>query len=161
MQVSDKKVVYIHYTLKNKEGAVLDRSTEEDPLAYIHGMGAIIPGLEKALSGKTEGDKINISIEPEEAYGQRNEMLIQDVPRSAFEGVEDLQEGMQFQAQTPNGSQLITVTEIKQDQVTIDANHPLAGETLDFAVEVLDIREATAEELDHGHVHDPANSHHA
>jgi FKBP-type peptidyl-prolyl cis-trans isomerase SlyD len=161
MQVADKKVIYIHYILKNKEGAVLDSSTKETPLAYIHGMGNIIPGLEKALSGKTEGDKVNVSIEPEEAYGHRNETLVQDVPRSAFQGIEDLQEGMQFQAQTPDGSQLITVTEIKRDQVTIDANHPLAGETLDFAVEVVDIRDATEEELDHGHIHDSEDHQHA
>jgi FKBP-type peptidyl-prolyl cis-trans isomerase SlyD len=161
MQIADKKVVYIHYTLKDKEGMVLDSSSQETPLAYIHGMGDIIPGLEKALAGKSEGDKFNINIEPEEAYGQRNEMLVQTVPRSAFQGVEDLQEGMQFQAQTPNGPQMITVTEVEMDQVTVDANHPLAGETLDFDVEVVDIREATEEELDHGHVHNPDSPHHA
>jgi len=160
MQVNDKKVVYIHYTLKNKEGAVLDSSSPEAPLAYIHGKGNIIPGLEKALAGKSEGDTFNIHIKPEEAYGQRNETLVQAVPRDAFKEVDDLQEGMQFQAQTPNGPQLITVTEIEEDQVIVDANHPLAGETLDFDVEVVDVREATAEELDHGHVHTP-DSHHA
>lgn len=161
MQVSDRKVVYIHYTLKNKEGTVLDSSAQEAPLAYIHGMGSIIPGLEKALVGKSEGDKFNVSIEPEEAYGERNEMLIQAVPRDAFQGVEELQEGMQFQAQTPSGPQLITVTEIQAEQVTVDANHPLAGETLDFEVEVIDIREATEEELDHGHVHGAGGHQHA
>lgn len=160
MQVNDKKVVYIHYTLKNKEGTVLDSSSPEAPLAYIHGGGNIIPGLEKALAGKSEGDAFNINIQPEEAYGQRNETLVQTVPRSAFQEVDDLQEGMQFQAQTPNGPQLITVTEIEEDQVIVDANHPLAGEPLDFDVEIVDIREATAEELDHGHVHTP-DSHHA
>jgi len=160
MQVTENKVVYIHYTLKNKEGTVLDRSSET-PLAYIHGMGNIIPGLEKALSGRTEGDKISVSIEPEEAYGHRNETLIQDVPRNAFEGIEDLQEGMQFQAQTPSGTQLITVTEVKNNEVTVDANHPLAGETLDFAVEVVDIRDATTEELDHGHIHDAEGHQHS
>jgi FKBP-type peptidyl-prolyl cis-trans isomerase SlyD len=161
MQVGDKKAVYIHYTLKDQEGTVLDSSSQETPLAYIHGMGDIIRGLEKALAGKSEGDKFNINIEPEEAYGQRDEALVQAVPRNAFQGVEDLQEGMQFQAQTPNGPQLITVTDIKADQVTVDANHPLAGETLNFDVEVVDIREATEEELNHGHVHNPGDHHHA
>nr|WP_203434401.1 peptidylprolyl isomerase [Nitrosococcus halophilus] len=161
MQVSDRKVVYIHYTLKNKEGTVLDSSSQETPLAYIHGIGSIIPGLEKALAGKSEGDKFNISVDPEEAYGERNETLIQAVPRDAFQGVEDLQEGMQFQAQTPSGPQLITVTEIGTEQVMVDANHPLAGETLDFDVEVVDIREATEEELEHGHVHGAGGHHHA
>ncbi|MGR6035811.1 MAG: FKBP-type peptidyl-prolyl cis-trans isomerase [Candidatus Nitrosoglobus sp.] len=160
MQVSDKKAVYIHYTLKDKEGIVLDSSYKETPLAYIHGMGNIIVGLERALAGKSEGDKFNINIEPEEAYGQRDESLVQAVPRTAFQGIGNLQEGMQFQAQTPSGPQLITITEIKTDQVIVDANHPLAGETLDFDIEVINIREATEEELDHGHVHNPDGSHH-
>lgn len=159
MQVTDKKVVYIHYTLRNKEGAVIDSSSQETPLAYIHGIGDIIPGLEKALSGKSEGERINISIEPEEAYGYRNETLIQAVPRNAFQGVEEPQEGMQFQAQTPNGTQLITVTEISGEEIIVDANHPLAGETLDFNVEVVDVRDATEEELNHGHVHAPGSCH--
>lgn len=159
MQVTDKKVVYIHYTLRNKEGAVIDRSSQETPLAYIHGIGDIIPGLEKALSGKSEGERINISIEPEEAYGYHNETLIQAVPRNAFQGVEDLQEGMQFQAQTPNGTQLITVAEVRGEEIIVDANHPLAGEMLDFDVEVVDVRDATEEELNHGHAHAPGDCH--
>ncbi len=159
MQVADDKVVYIQYTLRNKEGSVLDSSSQESPLAYLHGRGNIIPGLEKALSGKSEGERINISIEPEEAYGDRNETLIQTVARNAFQGVEEIQEGMQFQAQTPTGPQLITVTEVKGEEVIIDANHPLAGETLDFDIEVVNVRDATKEELDHGHVH-TAEEHH-
>lgn len=159
MQISDNKVVYIQYTLKTTEGAVIDSSSQEAPLSYIHGRGNIIPGLEKALSGKSEGEKFNISIEPEEAYGDRNETLIQTVPKNAFQGVEEIQEGMQFQAQTPTGPQLITVTEVKGEEIIVDANHPLAGEMLDFDIEVVDVRDATAEELNHGHVH-TAEEHH-
>lgn len=161
MQVADKKVVYIHYTLKNQEGAVLDRSSQKTPLAYIHGLGNIIPGLEKALTGKSEGDKLNVNIEPKDAYGERNETLLQTVPRDAFQDVDELEEGMQFQAQTQNGPQLITVAEIETDQVLVDANHPLAGETLDFDVEVVDVRDATEEELEHGHAHGAGGHQHA
>ncbi|ADJ28782.1 FKBP-type peptidyl-prolyl cis-trans isomerase [Nitrosococcus watsonii] len=161
MQIADKKVVYIHYTLKNQEGTVLDSSSQKTPLAYIHGLGNIIPGLEKALAGKGEGDKLNVSIGPKDAYGERNETLLQTVPRDAFQDVEELEKGMQFQAQTPNGPQLITVAKIETDRVLVDANHPLAGETLDFDVEVVDVRNATEEELEHGHAHGAGGHEHA
>ncbi len=150
MQVYENKVVSIHYTLKNDAGEVIDSSAGRASLSYLHGLGNIIPGLEKALEGKTNGD---VSIAPEEAYGERNEALIQAVPRSAFEGVEEIEPGMHFQAQTPAGGQILTIVEVQDDQVVVDGNHPLAGETLHFSVEIAEVREATEEELAHGHAH--------
>ena len=153
MVIADQKVVSIHYTLKNSDGDILDESAEDSPLSYIHGTGSIIPGLEKELTGKTAGDKLSVSVAPAEAYGERSEKLVQELPRSAFQGVDDIQAGMQFQAQSPQGETLITVTKVEGDQVTVDGNHPLAGETLNFDVKVDGVRDATSEELDHGHVH--------
>ncbi len=153
MQVSENKVVSFHYTLKNDAGEVLDSSKGRDPLTYLHGAGNIIPGLEKALEGKDAGDHVDVSIAPEEAYGNRNDALVQSVPRSAFEGVDEILPGMQFQAQTPNGMQILTVMKVEDDVVVVDGNHPLAGETLHFSVDITDVREATEEELAHGHAH--------
>ncbi|MDX1442929.1 MAG: peptidylprolyl isomerase [Gammaproteobacteria bacterium] len=153
MQISEKKVASIHYTLKNDAGDVLDTSSGRDALAYLHGANNIIPGLEKALEGKGAGDKVEVTVEPGEAYGERQESLVQEVPREAFQGVDEIKEGMQFQAQGPQGPVLVTVKAVADDKVTIDGNHPLAGETLHFDVEVSDVRDATDEELEHGHVH--------
>jgi FKBP-type peptidyl-prolyl cis-trans isomerase SlyD len=160
MKIAHEKVVSIHYTLKNKEGTVLDSSSGSDPLAYLHGFGNIIPGLENALEGKAKGEKLSVTVEPEQGYGARDEQLVQAVPRSAFKGVDNLAPGMQFQAQGPQGARLVVVTQVATDVVTVDANHPLAGQTLHFDVEVSDVRDATAEELEHGHVHGPHGHHH-
>lgn len=153
MVIAEQKVVSIHYTLSNSDGQVLQESTAGEPLSYLHGTGNIIPGLEAALSGKSAGDKLNVSVEPEQAYGVRNDGLIQELPRSAFEGIEDIQEGMQFQAHSEQGTRVITVTRVDGDRIIVDANHPLAGQTLNFEVEVDSVRNATEEEIAHGHVH--------
>ena len=160
MQISDQKVVHIHYTLTNDDGEVLDSSEGHGPLAYIHGIGNLIPGLENALNGKTAGDKLSVSIAPEEGYGLRDEDLIQTVPKGAFQGVQTIEPGMQFHAESPEGMQLVTVLEVRGDEVVLDGNHPMAGMTLHFDVEVGEVREATAEELDHGHVHGAGGHHH-
>ncbi|MDH3411942.1 MAG: peptidylprolyl isomerase [Gammaproteobacteria bacterium] len=153
MVIAGQKVVSIHYTLTNSDGQVLQESTAGEPLSYLHGTGNIIPGLEAALSGKSAGDKLNVRVEPEQAYGVRNDGLIQELPRNVFEGIEDIQEGMQFQAHSEQGTRVITVTKVDGDHITVDANHPLAGQTLNFEVEVNTVREATEEEIAHGHVH--------
>ena len=142
MQISENAVVSIHYTLTNNAGETIDSSVERgEPLAYLHGAGNIIPGLENALVGKAAGDKLDVTVTPEEGYGERHEQLIQQVPKTAFEGNEDnLQPGMQFQAQTPGGPQVVRVVEVGDETVTIDANHPLAGQTLHFDVEVVEIK---------------------
>ena len=160
MSVAVNKVVTIHYTLTNDEGKVLDSSEGHEPLAYIHGGGNIIPGLEKALTGRAVGDQFNVSIPPEEGYGKRDEELVQTVPKNAFQGVDEILPGMQFQAQTPEGIQLVTVIKVEGDEVTLDGNHPMADLTLNFSVEITSIRDASQEELDHGHVHGPGGHHH-
>ena len=160
MSVAANKVVTIHYTLTNDEGKVLDSSEGHEPLAYIHGGGNIIPGLEKALTGRAVGDQFNVSIPPEEGYGKRDEDLVQIVPKNAFQGVDEILPGMQFQAQTPEGIQLVTVIKVEGDEVTLDGNHPMADLTLNFSVEITSIRDASQEELDHGHVHGPGGHHH-
>ena len=161
MQVSAQKVVSIHYTLKNDNGEVIDSSEGQEPLSYIQGLGNIIPGLENALFGKRIGDRLNVTIPPEEGYGVRDEDLIHSVPKEAFHGVDEIIPGMQFAADTPDGGvQLVTVVQVDEDSVTLDGNHPMSGQTLNFHVEVTEIRDATEEELEHGHVHGPEGHHH-
>lgn len=160
MQIAPNAVAYIHYTLTNEAGAVLDSSSGGEPLAYLHGAGNIIPGLEKALEGRQAGDKLDVTIKPEDGYGVRDEKLVQQVPRRAFQGVSDVKPGMRFHANTDHGPAQVTVTQVQGDMVTIDGNHELAGVTLKFAVEVAKVREATSEELMHGHVHGAGGHHH-
>jgi FKBP-type peptidyl-prolyl cis-trans isomerase SlyD len=160
MLIAQDKVVLIHYTLTDDSGKVLDSSAAGEPLAYLHGQGNIIRGLEEALAGKRAGDKLNVRVEPAQGYGERDDKLVQQVPRRQFGGTK-VQPGMQFHAQTAGGhARVVTVTRVQGDMVTVDANHPLAGEVLHFDVEVTEVREATAEELAHGHVHGPGGHHH-
>lgn len=154
MQISKNKVVAIDYTLTDNDGNTLDTSANREPLKYIQGAGNIIPGLERALEGEESGSKVNVTVNPDEGYGQRDENLKQQVPRNLFEGVDTLEPGMQFQAQTEGGVQIITVAEVGDEEVLVDANHPLAGVTLNFDVDVVEVRDASEEELEHGHVHD-------
>ncbi len=152
--VADNLVVSIHYTLTDSAGEVIDTSRGGKPLSYLHGAGNIIPGLENALTGKSIGDSTNVRVEPETGYGMRIPELVKVVPRSMFEGVDDIQPGMQFQAESPNGgAQLITVLDVDGNSITIDTNHPLAGKTLNFEVSIEDVREASSTEVSHGHVH--------
>lgn len=160
MKVADKTVVVIDYTLKDNEGSVIDSSEGAGPLAYLHGAGNIIQGLEEALLGKEAGDEVQASIEPAKAYGDRHEQLKQEVPRELFSGVDDIQVGMQFQSETEQGPVLVTVVDIQDDTVTVDGNHPLAGVHLNFDVTVREVREASEEELEHGHVHGEGGHHH-
>lgn len=160
MQIADRCVAYFHYTLTNDAGDVLDSSNGREPLPYLHGKGNIVPGLEKALAGKTVGDKLNVVVAPEEGYGPRIDSLVQVVPKAAFQGVDKLEPGMQFQAESNMGPVSVVVTAINGDNVTVDGNHPLAGETLHFAVEITEVREASVEEVLHGHVHGVGGHHH-
>jgi len=152
MIIEKDRVVSIDYTLRDNNGNLIDSSEGSDPLEYLHGNGNIIPGLEKALAGKKAGDKLTCSIAAADAYGERDDSLIFKVNKSEFEGA-DIEVGMQFEAHGEEGAQIVTVEGIEGEEVTIDANHPLAGETLNFDVKVVDVREATSEELEHGHVH--------
>ena len=155
MQLTKHKVATINYTLKDKDENVLDES-KDGSFSYLHGANNIIPGLEKALDGKQAGEKVKVVIEPEEAYGERSLEKIQRVPREMFpEGVE-LKEGMQFQAASANGAPVIvTVTAVESDEVVVDGNHPMAGKQLHFQVELVDVRDASEEEIEHQHVHGP------
>jgi FKBP-type peptidyl-prolyl cis-trans isomerase SlyD len=158
MQITDNAAVLFHYTLTNPGGEQLDSSRGEEPLSYLHGAGNIISGLEEALTGKSVGDSFTVTIAPEDAYGVISEDMIQVVSKKMFEGM-DVEIGMQFHADVNHGSGIITITEIDGDDVTVDGNHPLAGETLIFDVEVVDVRPATADEIAHGHIHG-AGCHH-
>ncbi|SEQ14395.1 FKBP-type peptidyl-prolyl cis-trans isomerase SlyD [Amphritea atlantica] len=160
MQIADKKIVLIHYTLKNLDDEVMDSSEGAEPLAYLHGTGSIVPGLEKELAGKKAGDKINVEVAPEEGYGELNPELIQEVDRAAFEGVDNIEVGMRFMAQTAWGQQPVVVTAVSDETVVVDGNHPLADQTLKFDVEVVEVRDATEEELEHGHAHGEGGHHH-
>ena len=154
MKVGKDKVVLMHYTLKNDAGDVIDSSDGADPLPFLQGHGNIIPGLESALEGSKVGDKLEVSIKPEEGYGVRMKDAIQEIPSSALKGVDEVKVGMQLQSQDKDGNAfLVNVTKIEDDKITVDANHPLAGQTLHFSVSIESIRKAEDEELSHGHVH--------
>lgn len=157
--IANDLVVLFNYTLTNSEGQTLDQSQGE-PLAYLHGAGNIIPGLEKALLGKTVGDKFTVTVPAAEGYGEYNPDLVQAVPAQMFQGVDKIEAGMQFQAQTDDGVQIVTVKAVEDENVIVDANFPLAGQDLTFDIEIVGIREATQEELDHGHVHGAGGHHH-
>jgi FKBP-type peptidyl-prolyl cis-trans isomerase SlyD len=156
MQITKNKVASIHYTLRDNDGAVIDSSEGREPLNYLHGAGNLIPGMEEGLEGKSKGAKFELKIQPEKGYGEKDENLVQKVPRSAFGG-QEIQNGMRF---STNQGGVVTVTHVGLDSITVDANHPLAGVELNFAVEVMDVRDASSEEIAHGHVHGPEGHHH-
>jgi FKBP-type peptidyl-prolyl cis-trans isomerase SlyD len=159
MQIANKTVVSIHYTLTDPDGDELDSSRGAEPLTYLHGSRNIISGLENALAGKTKGDTLKVTIPPEEGYGVRDEALIASVPRAHFEGA-DVAVGQQFHTEGPQGQAVVTVTKVEDDHITVDGNHPLAGVALTFDVEIVEVRAATPVELAHGHVHEPGGHHH-
>ncbi|VAW46412.1 FKBP-type peptidyl-prolyl cis-trans isomerase SlyD [hydrothermal vent metagenome] len=152
MNIEKDKIALIEYTLTNAEGEVMDAS-DGNPLAYLQGHNNLIPGLEKELEGKTTGDKFTVTIAATDAYGERVENLIQTVSKDMFQGVDQLEVGMRFEAQSEQGMHSVEITAIEEDQVTVDGNHPMAGLELTFNVEVKDVRDATPEELEHGHAH--------
>ena len=160
MPIAQNSVVTIHYTLKDDAGEVIDSSREGDPIAYLHGHGNLVPGLERELEGKNTGDKVNVSVAPEQGYGEYDKSLVQQVPRRALQGIANIKVGLRLQAQTPQGPRAVVITRLVGDMVTIDGNHPLAGKSLNFDVEITDVREATEEELSHGHVHGEGGHHH-
>lgn len=161
MQIAKDKVVLIDYTLKNDAGETIDSSEGGDPLAYLHGAENIIPGLENALEGKTAGETLSVTIPAEEGYGALDESKIQSVPKDMFDDAGEIAVGAQFHAAGPDGGHItITVKEVGEDTVTVDANHPLAGENLSFDVTITEVRDASTEELEHGHVHGPGGHQH-
>ncbi len=160
MNVAEKTVVLMDYTVKDDEGNTIDTSVGHEPLAFIVGLGNIIPGLERQFIGKKKGDEFKATVKPEDGYGEKDDSLVESVPRAQFAGVKGLEVGMQLQAQTDDGVEVVTVVGVTETEVTVDANHPLAGKTLHFDVKVVDVRAPTAEELQHGHVHGVGGHHH-
>jgi len=159
--IADGKVVSFHYTLTNDKGEVVDTSRDRDePLPYLHGGQNIVPGLERQLTGKQVGDKLEVTVSPTEGYGERDPALTQQVPKDAFPDDLEIAVGMQFVAQSNAGPVPIWIAAIEGDTITIDQNHPLSGETLHFDVEVVEIRDATDEEKEHGHPHGPEGHQH-
>jgi FKBP-type peptidyl-prolyl cis-trans isomerase SlyD len=161
MKITANKVATLHYTLKDDKGALIESSVGNEPLAYIHGIGNLIPGLEEKLEGKGAGDKVQAVVKPEDAYGERDEELIEEVDRAEFDEGEELEVGKEFQYDDEDGNVFhVRVVKVGDTKVTIDGNHPLAGQTLSFDVEVLSVRDASKEELEHGHVHGEHGHHH-
>ena len=160
MNISEQCIASFHYTLTDGSGKVLDTSEGQEPLAYLHGSGNIIPGLEKALLGKTVGDKLNVNIPAAEAYGLRDDTMVQELPSNMFDGIDKIEIGMEFHAETEHGLQVVTVTKVEGDMVFIDGNHPLAGVDLTFDVEITEVRAASEEEMEHGHAHGAGGHHH-
>lgn len=152
MQIADKHVVTIHYTVKTQDGDVIDSSDGSEPLAFIQGTKFMIQGLEEALYDKQKGEQFELTVAPDKAYGERQDQLVQEVPANMFEGM-DVEVGMSFRATTDHGEQSVMIIDKDDEHVTVDGNHPLAGMTLMFDVTIEDVRDASAEELQHGHVH--------
>ncbi|GAA4867746.1 peptidylprolyl isomerase [Luteimonas vadosa] len=152
MEITDGRVATIHYTLTDDGGHVIDKSAADAPLSYLHGAGNIVPGLEHALAGKQVGEKLEVDVPPEQGYGPYHDGLVQDVPHAAFPDIGAVKPGMQFEARTERGPMVVTVTQVGEETVTVDGNHPMAGKTLHFAVQVAGIREATEQESNQGHV---------
>lgn len=160
MKIADRTVVQFHYTLTDDAGMVIDSSRGDEPLTYLQGAGNIVPGLEKAMEGKVKGDTFKADIAPEDGYGQRVEALLQTAPRAMFPDDMEPEVGMQFQAESNMGPVMVTVMAVEGDTVTLDGNHALAGQTLHFDVEVVSVRDATIEEMQHGHAHGAGGHHH-
>jgi len=159
MQIANDCVVSIHYELTNDAGEVLDTSAGGEPLTYLQGAHNIIPGLENQLVGRKSGDRLDVTVQPEDGYGTHQPQLVQEVPRDAFPDPDSIELGMRFTAESEQGNVSVVVTELSDSHITVDGNHPLAGQVLHFAVSVDDVRAATEEELDHGHVHTPGHEH--
>lgn len=161
MQVAANTAVSIDYTLTGDDGQVIDSTADAAPLVYLHGAGNIIPGLEQALEGKNEGEEVAVTIEPEDAYGEYRADLVATLSKDMFEGVDTLEPGMQFHATGPDGGmQIVTIRDVDGDDVTVDGNHPLAGQRLNFKVKILNVRDAESEEIAHGHIHGEGGHHH-
>ena len=161
MKIENQKVASFHYTLKNDQDEEIESSHERgDPMTYLHGAGNIIPGLEKAMVGKAAGDQFEVTVQPAEAYGERNDAAIQRVPAKHFGEGRRLEPGQLAILNTQQGPRQVTVVKVGRFNIDVDANHPLAGQSLTFNVEVTDVRDATEEEVSHGHVHGPGGVEH-
>jgi FKBP-type peptidyl-prolyl cis-trans isomerase SlyD len=159
MKIQKGRVVRMHYTLKDENGTTIESSGPREPLTYLHGFGHLIPGLERQLDGREAGLRTSVTVEPKDAYGEKDPQAVIRASRGDFPEGLTLEPGVEVQAETPDGPLSFTVIAIEGDDAVLDANHPLAGKTLTFDVEVLDVRDATADEIAHGHVHGPGGAH--
>jgi FKBP-type peptidyl-prolyl cis-trans isomerase SlyD len=155
MKIAQHVVASLEYTLKDDDGEVIDTSEGQGALSYIHGIGNLVPGLEKELDGKGAGDELTVRVEPAEGYGEHDDEMIQVVSRDEMPPDMEIVVGMQLQAESEDEVHDVTVISVEGKDITLDANHPLAGVPLNFEVKVVEVRDATAEELEHGHVHGP------
>ncbi len=153
MKIAENKVVVLHYAVSDSEDTLIDSSYDHSPLSVIQGTGYLIPGLEDALTDHLAGDKFEVAVSADQAYGQRHDDFVQTVPKAMFGEIEDLDVGTQLRATTDDGEQTVIVIDVQEDEITVDGNHPLAGIDLKFDVEILEVRDATEDELTHGHVH--------
>ena len=160
MIVEKDKAVSFHYTLKDADGEQMETSRDKDPMSYLHGANNIIPGLEKAMEGRSVNDEFSVTVEPEEAYGVRNENNVQRLPMKRLKGIGKVSVGQVLTLQTNNGPVQVTVLKVGRFNIDVDGNHPLAGKQLTFDVEITDIRDASDEELEHRHVHGPGGHQH-
>ena len=160
MKVANRTVVTIDYTLTSDAGDVIDSSSGGEPLAYLHGFGNIVPGLENALDGRDEGESVSVKVPPGEGYGERDPELVHRATRAQFQGIDEVEVGMRFQARSGNEMTVVTVVAVEGEDITLDANHPLAGMNLNFDVRIVGVRQATSVELEHGHPHGPDGNHH-
>lgn len=159
MTVQKNTIVTIKYTLTDESGSTIESSEGQEPFTYIHGTGNVIPGLEASLEGKSAGEAVRVSIPPEDAYGEWDEGKVLEIPKEQFSGVDEIKPGMQFSVHSSAGEQIVTVSKVEGDMVKVDANHPLAGKTLNFDVKVVEVRNATDDEIQHGHAHGPDGHH--
>jgi len=159
LPITKNSVVAVAYTLSDDDGEVIDSASVQEPLVYLHGHSQLIPGMERALGGREAGDQFSTILPPEDAYGAYDETLAGAVPHSAFQDVDGVEIGMQFQMEFPGGLRVVTVVDVAPHHVTVDGNHPLAGETLHFDIEIVDVRPATQDEIEHGHAHGPGGHH--
>ena len=155
MQIVKNNVVQFHYTLKQEDGTLIESSYEGDgdPMAYLHGHGNIVPGLEESFEGQAAGATFTATVTADKGYGERNEELTQRIPIKHLQGAKKWRPGMVAHVQTDQGQRQVTVLKVGKFMVDVDANHPFAGKTLVFDVKVEDVREASQEEIDHGHAH--------
>ena len=159
MIIQKNKVVTIRYTLTDEAGGIIESSEGQEPLTYLHGSGNVIPGLEASLEGKSAGESVRVTLSPEDAYGEWDNAQVLEIPKGQFSGVDEVKAGMEFSVHSSGGEQIVVVSKVEGETVTVDANHPLAGKTLNFDVTVVDIRDATNDELDHGHAHGAGGAH--
>jgi FKBP-type peptidyl-prolyl cis-trans isomerase SlyD len=160
MNIEDNKVVNFHYTLLNEQGETVESSREREPMSYLHGAGNIIPGLEKGMAGHSVGDRFEVTVQPEEGYGERREANVQRIPLKRLGNIPRPRPGQILGLQTQQGPMQVTVLKVGRFNIDVDANHPLSGQVLKFDVEIMDIRDATEEEVSHGHAHGPGGHHH-